>query len=100
MTLNKIDLALVSNTVKAYLDRAADVFVFTLTFSTQKDEYNTVEERKRFVDDDNDDEDEENMDEDGSAKFSVCNVVGVIFYYPFDREETKPKSNNEFETSE
>ena len=78
MKLNNQNLYSLNNSINLYLEKAQDVFVFNLTFYTEKDKYNTVEEY-------------------GTSHYSKCFVLGVIFYFPYDREETKPKPFPEFE---
>ena len=80
MTLNGVDLSTIPTSIDSYLAKAQDVFIFSLSFCTEKDKYNTVEEY-------------------GASHYSKCHVLGVIFYFPYDKAETKPKPIPEFEQS-
>ena len=80
ITVNNCHLRSLYNIIDQYATKAQDVFVFTLTFNTEKDKFDTAEI--------------------GDHKLR-CFVLGVIFYYPFEREhETKPTPFPEFGQSQ
>ena len=79
ITVNNCHLRSLYNIIDQYATKAQDVFVFTLTFNTEKDKFDTAEIDHKLR----------------------CFVLGVIFYYPFEREhETKPTPFPEFGQSQ